>query len=136
MMWHARFDTLARDLVQFSGGSPSGRLKLDPDQPGAGPCELGLNCPVVEEVLMRRPVWMILTIAVLFLGASGGPARAQTYDPHYPFCLQTYGITGNGIHCRYMSMAACQVSASGQAAQCIANPYYGHAPSRRRHQAY
>jgi hypothetical protein len=90
---------------------------------------------------MRRPSWMIPPIAVLVMGAVligvfGSPARAQTYDPHYPVCLQTYGISGNAISCRYPSMEACQVSAMGRAAQCIANPYYGHAPSRRRYRAY
>ena len=84
---------------------------------------------------MRKPVWMILSIAVLSIGALG-PARAQTYDPHYPVCLQTYGISGNAISCRYPSMEACQVSAMGRAAQCIANPYYGQAGSRRRYRAY
>jgi hypothetical protein len=74
---------------------------------------------------------MIPAIAVLFTGVLSTSAQAQTYDPHYPVCLQTYGINGSAIHCRYASMAACQVSASGRAAQCIANPYYGHAPSRR-----
>jgi hypothetical protein len=85
---------------------------------------------------MRRPAWMIPSIAVLFLGALNTSAQAQTYDPHYPVCLQTYGISGNAISCRYPSMEACQVSAMGRAAQCIANPYYGHPPSRRRYRAY
>ena len=90
---------------------------------------------------MKRPAWMIPSIAVLvrgavLIGVLGAPARAQTYDPHYPVCLQTYGIDGSSIQCRYGSMAACQVSASGRAAQCIANPYYGHAGSRRRYRAY
>ena len=90
---------------------------------------------------MKRPAWMIPSIAVLVMGAAligvlAAPARAQTYDPHYPVCLQTYGINGNAISCRYPSMAACQMSASGRAAQCITNPYYGQAPSRRRYRAY
>lgn len=84
---------------------------------------------------MRRPVRMILSAAVLVFCASV-PARAQTYDPHYPVCLQTYGISGQGISCRYPSMEACRVSAMGRAAQCIANPYYGQAPSRRRYRGY
>jgi hypothetical protein len=79
---------------------------------------------------------MIPSIAVLIMAGLGAPAEAQTYDPHHPVCLQTYGITGNGIDCRYASMAACQVSAMGRAAQCIANPYYGQAGSRRRYRAY
>ena len=84
---------------------------------------------------MRRPAWMIPSIAVLFMGALGAPASAQTYDPRYPVCLQTYGISGNAISCRYPSMDACQVSAMGRAAQCIANPYYG-AGARRRNRTY
>ena len=52
------------------------------------------------------------------------PAPAQTYDPNYPICLQTYGRAGNSIACRYTSMAQCRVTASGRAAQCITNPYF------------
>ena len=90
---------------------------------------------------MKRPAWMIPLVAVFVVGAVliavlGAPARAQTYDPHYPVCLQTYGISGSGISCRYPSMEACLVSAMGRAAQCIANPYYGQAGSRRRYRAY
>ena len=84
---------------------------------------------------MYRPDWLIPSIAVLLTGVLAAPALAQTYDPHYPVCLQTYGINGNMIQCRYMSMGACQVSASGRAAQCIANPYYGAGP-RRRYRTY
>ena len=85
---------------------------------------------------MRRPAWMIPSIVVLIMGALSAPAQGQTYDPHYPVCLQTYGINGTAIMCRYGSMAACQESASGRAAQCIANPYYGQAGSRRRYRTY
>ena len=85
---------------------------------------------------MRRPAWMIPSIAVLCIGGLGVPVQAQTYDPHYPVCLQTYGISGNGISCRYPSMEACQVSAMGRAAQCIANPYFGQAGSRKRYRGY
>ena len=56
--------------------------------------------------------------------AAVSPARAQTYDPAYPICLQTFGIMGNAISCGYTSMNQCQFSASGLAAQCIVNPYY------------
>jgi len=59
------------------------------------------------------------------------PARAQTYDPAYPVCLQRYGIGGSSISCRYASLTQCQAVASGRAAQCITNPYYGKA--RRRY---
>jgi len=40
---------------------------------------------------MRLLAWTILAIAAI----SGAPAQAQTYDPDYPVCIQTYGIDGN-----------------------------------------
>jgi hypothetical protein len=40
---------------------------------------------------MRIPALAILTIATVLTAAS---ARAQTYNPDYPVCLQTYGIDG------------------------------------------
>jgi hypothetical protein len=52
-------------------------------------------------------------------------AQAQTYDPRYPVCLQTYGIGGGGINCSYTSLAQCNASASGRAAQCLTNPFFG-----------
>jgi hypothetical protein len=51
-------------------------------------------------------------------------AQAQTYDPNYPICLQTFGRAGNSISCGYTSMVQCRWSASSRAAQCITNPYF------------
>jgi Protein of unknown function (DUF3551) len=85
-----------------------------------------------KEAAMRTSIGMILAIATI---AATTPLRAQTYDPNYPVCLQTYGRTGNYISCRYASIAQCQLSASGRAAQCITNPYFGGA-DRRRHRKY
>jgi hypothetical protein len=82
---------------------------------------------------MRIPALAILTIATVLTAAA---ARAQTYDPNYPVCLQTYSIGGGGISCGYTSLAQCAQSASGRAAQCISNPYFESAPVRapyRRH---
>ena len=81
---------------------------------------------------MRGLAWMALSVAAIL----AAPARAQTYDPTYPVCIQTYGITGNYIGCSYVSMDQCRASASGRAAQCIANPYYVGAPSRRKPRGY
>ena len=54
------------------------------------------------------------------------PARAQTYDPAYPVCLQVYqGIADFYFECHYRTMAQCMASASGRSAQCVVNPYYG-----------
>jgi hypothetical protein len=72
---------------------------------------------------MRIPILAILMIAPVLMGA---PARAQTYDPAYPVCLQVYqgGMTDYYFECAYTSLPQCQASASGRAAQCIVNPYY------------
>ena len=56
-----------------------------------------------------------------------GPTQAQTYDPNYPVCLQVYqgGMADYYFECAYTSIPQCQASASGRAAQCVVNPYYG-----------
>jgi hypothetical protein len=43
---------------------------------------------------MRVLACTILTIATVLVVA---PARAQTYDPNYPVCLQTYAIGGGAV---------------------------------------
>lgn len=88
---------------------------------------------------MRIPALAILTTAAVLTAA---PVLAQTYDPNYPVCLQTYGIDGGYIECSYTSLAQCAQSASGRAAQCITNPYFAGAQapggprSRRDRRAY
>jgi Protein of unknown function (DUF3551) len=80
--------------------------------------------------MLARPV-----IAVIMTLAAAS-AQAQTYDPNYPVCLQTFGRNGNYIACGYTSMAQCSWSASGRAAQCIINPYFaGMSPGRSRRQS-
>ena len=81
---------------------------------------------------MRVLAWTILTIGTMLVAA---PARAQTYDPNFPVCLQTYAIGGGYIDCSFTSLAQCAGSASGRAAQCLNNPYFaqgGRKPSRQR----
>jgi hypothetical protein len=79
---------------------------------------------------MRVPALMILAIATALTATS---AWAQTYNPDYPVCLQTFGIFGESIECDYTSLAQCAPSARGRAAQCIVNPYF---PSARQHANY
>ena len=75
---------------------------------------------------------LVLAVAMTLATAS---AQAQTYDPNYPICLQTFGRNGNAISCGYTSMAQCRWSASGRVAQCITNPYFaGRNPGRTRRQ--
>jgi hypothetical protein len=82
---------------------------------------------------MRIPALAVLTIAAVLAATS---ARAQTYDPAYPVCLQVYqGWNDYYFECGYTSLAQCNMSASGRAAQCIVNPYYAGrkiAPPARR----
>ena len=69
---------------------------------------------------------MSLTILAATI-ALPAPARAQTFDPSYPVCLQIYqSIADFYYECHYRTMAQCAASASGRAAQCVVNPYYGY----------
>jgi len=76
--------------------------------------------------------------ALAILAASlalSAPARAQTYDPAYPVCLQVYqGFVDYYFECAYQTMGQCQMSASGRSASCVVNPYYKGraAPGARR----
>ena len=83
---------------------------------------------------MRRLALAILAIAAMSVA---GPATAQTYAPGYPVCLHVYGPVGY-YDCRYLSLAQCNASASGRAAQCDLNPYVARAeePSARRYRGY
>jgi hypothetical protein len=80
---------------------------------------------------VRAAAWTILAAAV----ALTAPARAQTYDPNYPVCLQVYqSMVDYYFECAYTSIPQCQASASGRAAQCVVNPYYaGPQIKHRRH---
>jgi len=79
----------------------------------------------------------ILTLAAVAISAitavSMAPsARAQTYDPRYPVCLQVYqGWNDYYFECGFTSIAQCNASASGRSAQCIVNPYYAGGKQRR-----
>ena len=68
-------------------------------------------------------------LAMVLLAA---PARAQTYDPRYPVCLQIYqSMVDYYFECGFTAMAQCAASASGRSAQCVVNPYYA-GPSAKR----
>ena len=74
---------------------------------------------------------MSLTILAAMI-ALPAPARAQTYDPSYPVCLQIYqSIADFYFECRYRTMGQCMASASGRSAQCVVNPYYGGPKAKR-----
>ena len=82
---------------------------------------------------MRTLARLVLATSMTLAAAS---AQAQTYDPNYPVCLQTFGRNGGYISCSYTSMQQCGWSASGRAAQCITNPYFAGAdPGRSQRQS-
>ncbi|MBR1151066.1 DUF3551 domain-containing protein [Bradyrhizobium sp. JYMT SZCCT0428] len=74
---------------------------------------------------MRILMLMALGISALTAVVAAPSAHAQTYDPKYPVCLQVYtGRMDFYFECGYTSIAQCNMSASGRAAQCVVNPYY------------
>jgi Protein of unknown function (DUF3551) len=78
---------------------------------------------------MRKIFVMLLSIGAVSATAAA-PARAQ----NYPVCLRVYG-PANYSECRYTSIAQCNLSASGRAAQCYVDPFVAAAvePRQRRH---
>ena len=66
----------------------------------------------------------ILAILVAGAAAIAAPARAQIYDPAFPFCVQVYqGFVDYYFDCAYYTWAQCQASALGRVASCVANLY-------------
>jgi hypothetical protein len=82
---------------------------------------------------------MISTLLVFGAIAASTPASAQTYGTTYPVCLHVYGPV-TYYECGYTSIAQCNATASGRAAQCVPNPYFAQAlvppVSRRGHPIY
>ena len=69
----------------------------------------------------------ILLSPILAIGlvSSVVPARAQTYDPAYPVCMQISEWGGWRIECSYTSIGQCAASAPGRGGTCMPNPYFG-----------
>jgi hypothetical protein len=88
---------------------------------------------------MRNPSAMLGLLALSAISAVAAiPAQAGT---DYPVCLRVYGpATYN--ECAYTTLAQCQATASGRAAECYPNAFHAHAaiapPGRhhRHHGAY
>jgi len=95
-----------------------------------------------EDFRMKLPHASATAMSLAILAtaiALPAPARAQTFDPSYPVCLQIYqSIADFYYECRYRTMAQCAASASGRSAQCMVNPYYGGPKAKRskRQQQY
>ena len=85
---------------------------------------------------MRNAAAMLGLLAISAISAIGAPPAQAGYD--YPVCLRVYGpATYN--ECGYTSMAQCQATASGRAAECYPNAFYAQAapaPWGRKHQRH
>ena len=64
-----------------------------------------------------------LALVAIGVAVASVPARAQTYDPSYPVCMQIYGPVGY-FDCRYTSLEQCRFLAVGRSASCAVNPYF------------
>lgn len=83
---------------------------------------------------MRALALTVLTLGVVF---TAGYARAQTYDPAFPVCLNVVSRGATPYYrCSFTTMAQCRASANGQ--MCVVNPYYAGAttPARGKKQRY
>ena len=68
---------------------------------------------------------LALTFLTMGIVLAAGNARAQTYDPAFPFCMQVVYPRGSTYQdCTYDTMAQCAASASGRGLQCSPNSYY------------
>ena len=87
---------------------------------------------IVRKVPMRRLALAILAIVSV---SAVGPARAQRYDPDFPFCMHVFEWRAIPREdCSYYTMAQCRASASGLGYSCDPNPYYvGATVSPRRY---
>jgi hypothetical protein len=82
---------------------------------------------------MKNAASLLCTVLATGTILFAAPARAQTYDPNYPVCLQIYqGMVDYYFECSYTSMAQCAASASGRSAQCVVNPYYAKPGARKK----
>jgi hypothetical protein len=81
---------------------------------------------------MKRSVqakWFGAILASAMLGGalvSATSASAQTYDPKYPVCMTLTEWGGPHIDCSFTSIPQCKETATGRAAACNVNPYYGY----------
>jgi Protein of unknown function (DUF3551) len=79
----------------------------------------------------------ILALAILAIATISvtGPARAQKYDPNFPFCMDVVKWGGSTYEdCSFYTLEQCRASASGLGYICGANPYFvGATTSRGRY---
>jgi len=90
---------------------------------------------IMENTGMTPHRWRTAATASTILAALlsfAAPARAQTFDPKYPVCLQVFQSFKDYYYdCTYATMAQCQASGSGRSASCLVNPYYAGPKAKR-----
>ena len=82
---------------------------------------------------MRNASAILGLVALSAISAVGAAPAQAGYN--YPVCMKVYGDPTYD-ECRYTSMAQCNVTASGRAAQCYVDPFYASAtvvPEGRKH---
>ena len=82
--------------------------------------------------------YALLATLIAVTVAAASAARAQTYDPDYPVCMQAHSPF-QYFDCSFFSIRDCKTSASGRGAQCVVNPYYAgddEPPVPRRRRVY
>jgi len=68
---------------------------------------------------------LAMAIVAIAMVSAAGPARAQRYDPAFPFCMYVIEWGGSPHYdCSFYTMDQCRVSASGRGGSCDLNPYY------------
>ena len=71
---------------------------------------------------MIRAFFLVLLISTGIGAVRPIPALAQPVS-QYPFCIQSGDYPG-WTGCSFPTLQACQATASGLAAECLANPWY------------
>ena len=72
---------------------------------------------------MMRAFLLVLLVSTGFGPVKPIAALAQGTISQYPFCIQSGDYPG-WTGCSFPTLQACQETASGQAAECLANPLY------------
>jgi hypothetical protein len=83
---------------------------------------------------MRNASAMLGLLAISAIAAVGTVPAQAGYN--YPVCLRVYGPASYN-ECTYTTLAQCQATASGRAAECYPNSFYAEAPAApwgRKHQ--
>jgi len=72
---------------------------------------------------MMRAFFLVLLFATGFGPVKPIAALAQGTISQFPFCIQSGNYPG-WTGCSFPTLQACQATASGLAAECLANPWY------------